>query len=254
MTRRSPPESKSIPPRWKFRARGLAMNRIEAVSDVVFGFALTLLVVSLEVPRTYEQLIAAMRGFPAFALTFALLMAVWSRHYHFFRYYGLSDTPTIVLNTLLLFVVLFYVYPLKFLFYVWLSPLTGTPMDLANSQGVMRPVMSYANARGLMLIFGSGFAAVYFAFAAMYWHAYRMRQELRLNALEIAQTRASLIAQLMNSAVGLLSILVALLLRPERASYAGFVYLTSPIVLNIHLAMWKRRKHELERQLAAQSF
>jgi uncharacterized membrane protein len=70
----------------EFRLRGTEMNRIEAVSDVVFGFALTLLVVSLEVPRTYADLVNTMRDFPAFALTFALLMVVWARHYYFFRY------------------------------------------------------------------------------------------------------------------------------------------------------------------------
>jgi uncharacterized membrane protein len=109
---------------------------------------LTLLVVSLEVPRTYADLTNAMRGFPAFALTFAILMTVWSRHDYFFRYYGLDDPATIVLNTLLLFVVLFYVYPLKFLFNVWLAPLTGTAMQINNAQGGLRLVMAYGDARG----------------------------------------------------------------------------------------------------------
>jgi hypothetical protein len=35
---------------------------------------------------------------------------------HEIRRYGLDDLPTIVLNAALLFIVLFYVYPLKFLF------------------------------------------------------------------------------------------------------------------------------------------
>src|SRR6266851_3320348 len=97
----------------QFQLRGREINRIEAVSDVVFGFALTLLVVSLEVPHTYADLINAIRGFPAFALTFAALMYVWVRHYYFFRYYGLDDLATIIFNTLLLFLVLFYVYPME---------------------------------------------------------------------------------------------------------------------------------------------
>lgn len=67
-----------------------------------------------------------MRGFPAFALTFAALMTLWVRHYYFFRYYGLDDLATIVLNTTLLFLVLFYVYPLKFLL-VCFSPTFGFP-------------------------------------------------------------------------------------------------------------------------------
>jgi hypothetical protein len=84
MRSNSPPESQTPTKPLQFRLRGNEMNRIEAVSDVVFGFALTLLVVSLEVPHTYADLVNAMRGFPAFALTFALLMALWARHYYFF--------------------------------------------------------------------------------------------------------------------------------------------------------------------------
>ena len=82
-----------------------------------------------------------------------------------------------MLNTVLLFVVLFYVYPLKFLCNICLAPLTGMPMQITNAQGAMRLVMtSSGDTRGLQIIFGSGFAATYLVFAALYWHAWRMRR------------------------------------------------------------------------------
>ena len=98
-----------------FAWRGVEVSRIEGLSDAVFAFAITLLVVSLEVPKTFDELLATMRGFFAFAICFALLFAVWNEHYKFYRRYGLWDASTVRLNAALLFVVLLYVYPLKFL-------------------------------------------------------------------------------------------------------------------------------------------
>ena len=226
----------------QFEPRGQQMNRIEAVSDVVFGFALTLLVVSLQPPHTYSDLINVMSGFPAFALTFAVLMAMWARHYYFFRYYGLDDPATIVLNTL----VLFYVYPLKFfvsvfLANVWLRPLIGGPMQIKDVPGGPGTLMVWGDQRGLVMIFGSGFAAIYLVFGAMYWHAYRMREELHLSAFEIAHTMTSIVSQILNFGVGLLLLLGAYLLQPNQGGHVAYVLFLVPA---IWLWRWSRRSHE----------
>src|SRR5207245_11133547 len=63
----------------------------------------------------YTTLFRSFRGFIPFAICFTMLLTVWYAHYVFFRRYGLDDQLTIFLNSVLLFVVLFYVYPLKFL-------------------------------------------------------------------------------------------------------------------------------------------
>src|SRR6266571_6396477 len=109
----------------KFRWRSHEISRTESLSDAVFGFAITLLVVSLEVPKTFGELMQTMRGFGAFAISFTLLFMVWFNQYKFFRRYGLQDNLTVCLNAILLFVVLFYVYPLKFLFSLLVSGFTG---------------------------------------------------------------------------------------------------------------------------------
>ena len=108
-----------------FRLRGREVSRVEGLSDAVFGFAITLLVVSLEVPNTYDELIGMMRGFVAFGASFAVLIMIWYEHYTFFRRYGFEDVWIITLNAALRFVVVLYIDPLKFMFSAVIGQLFG---------------------------------------------------------------------------------------------------------------------------------
>jgi uncharacterized membrane protein len=98
------------------RKRDFEVQRIETFSDGVFAFAVTLLIVSLEVPKSFEDLLTSMRGFFAFGISFTVLILISAEQHRFFRNYGMEDGWTIALNGALLFIVLFYTYPLKFLF------------------------------------------------------------------------------------------------------------------------------------------
>src|ERR1700759_3152962 len=119
-----------------FRLRGLGeVSRIEALSDGVIAFAITLLVVSLEVPKTFDELLVTMRGFLAFAITFGMLFHVWFVQYKFFRRYGLNDYFVIWMTGALLFVVLFYVYPLKFVWTLSADRMLGFGSSVQASNG-----------------------------------------------------------------------------------------------------------------------
>ncbi|HEY0078017.1 MAG TPA: TMEM175 family protein [Pyrinomonadaceae bacterium] len=173
-----------------FRWRGVGeVSRIEALSDGVIAFAVTLLVVSLEVPRTFDQLLVTMRGFVAFAITFFMLFHVWFVQYKFFRRYGLNDNFTIWTNAFLLFVVLFYVYPLKFVWTLTVNMMMGLPVGRLAPDGTIEPPIRREQVPQMMAIFGLGFAAVFTVFTLLYHHAYRKRVELELNELEIHDTR-----------------------------------------------------------------
>ncbi len=65
-----------------FRWRGNEISRVEGFTDAVFAFAVTLLVVALEVPHTFDGLMDVVRGFPAFVICFTLLMTVLERPLH----------------------------------------------------------------------------------------------------------------------------------------------------------------------------
>src|SRR4026207_195065 len=81
-----------------FRWRGNEISRLEGFTDAVFAFAVTLLIVALEVPHTFDGLLDVLRGFPAFVICFAILMVFWNAHYKFFRRYGLQNMFSRVLT------------------------------------------------------------------------------------------------------------------------------------------------------------
>ncbi|MEO7455730.1 MAG: TMEM175 family protein [Gemmatimonadaceae bacterium] len=208
-----------------FRWRGKDISRIEGLSDAVFGFAVTLLVVSLEAPKTFTALRHLMHGFVSFGVCFALLLMIWHSQYIFFRRYALDDMRTFVLNAALLFVVAFYIYPLKFLFTVVTNGLTGyQEMDDAGKAIV---AMQWQDWRPLMLIYGAGFVALYCIFALLYLHAWSKRNDLGLNELESYLTRGSVNENLLMVGLGIISLTFAFMGAPR---LSGLTYaLIGPI-------------------------
>lgn len=204
-----------------FRLRGTATSRIDGFSDVVFGFSLTLLVVSSEVPRTYDQFHAVLLGFYPFAICFFLFFSVWHAHYSFFRRYGVHDTPTIWINAILLFTVLAYVYPLKFLFSIAIT---------THANVFSNP----SQPRELMIVYGAGFAAIYLCLATLYWNAWRQRAPLQLNALEQTLTLSYTSAFLGFSGIGLLCCLLGATLPSNDVGFTPLCFLLIAIWRTIH--------------------
>jgi uncharacterized membrane protein len=201
------------------------VSRIEGFSDAVFAFAITLLVVSLEVPRTYHELLAVMRGFPAFAICFALLFQVWRRHYQFFRTYNLEDSYVVTLTGVLLFVVLFYVYPLKFVWSLFFSVVEG--------RQITETVIALRQMWGLFLIYGAGVVAVFTILALLHAHAYRLRERLELTPEETLATRVRIYSNVGIALVGVLSIIIAAVcgaMAPHLTGLAGYAYATIGLV------------------------
>ena len=210
-----------------FRLRGHEVLRIEAFSDAVFALAVTLLIVSLEVPKSFEELMVTVRGFFAFGISFLLLMMIWYKQNVFFRRYGLHDVTTIALNCTLIFLVLFYVYPLKFLFtFSFSKQIYGghSPFTIGQSD------LPY-----LMIIYGIGFTLIYLLFFCMYLHALRKKEELELTPLEIFDTKTSLYSNIVLLVIGIISVIVAMILPTKIAGLAGFVYtLIGPVFSIFH--------------------
>ena len=196
--------------------RGREVSRIEGFSDAVFGFALTLLVVSLEVPDNFEGLKQSLRGFLPFAATFALMCWIWFEHYAFFRMFDAEDKVTIALNCTLLFLVLFFVYPLKFVFTNVIGMMSGNAAAFRN--------MTVADHRMLFLVYSTGFVAMFAIFVLLYWNMYQRRLALGLSERQAFEAKAGARTHLVSIAVGIASILMALTVPIQWIWTAGAIY------------------------------
>jgi uncharacterized membrane protein len=222
-----------------FRWRSGEITRLEAFCDVVFGFAITLLVVSLEVPHTFAELMADLRGFLPFAICFAQLIMIWRAHYKFSRRYGLEDPYTVFLNVVLLFLVLFYVYPLKFVFTLITSEIMG-----AGPQGDI----GWHEASVLMRVYSAGFAAVFLLLILMYSHAYKLRRELDLNPVEVLLTRIAIQDNAILATVGVISFSIAY----RAPDWAGWFYSILGPALAAHGIIYGRRARKMAEKMGLQ--
>ncbi len=187
-------------------------SRLEAFSDAVFAFALTLLVVSLEVPRSYQDLVRLLKGFLPFACSFSVLAWIWFEHRRFFQRYPLHDTLTVAINCALLFVVMFYVYPLKFIFESWFARFGSASREMVP---MTLTQLAYTSA-----LYGGGFALLFTMFALLYFRAWRQRGRLGLSPAETFEAWAAFVRHLVNAGGGVAVLCISLLI-PRRYAFLG---------------------------------
>jgi len=253
-------ERHSARARHEFRWRSREISRLEGLSDAVFGFAVTLLIVALEVPRTSGELLETMQGFASFALTFAVLYLLWYRQFVFFRRYGLEDRTTAILNGALLFMVLFFVFPLKFLLGTLIDRLLGAGKMVRLPNGTLERAIRPEHVTPMMTIYGLGIAAVFAIFALLHLHAYHRRRELRLTELERLDTLQALQAYTASTGIGLLTVVYSNVVGLFRgkpyednavlAATAVFLVLMVAI-LRLRLKRKRQRQQFVDRLIAA---
>ncbi|MBL7724891.1 MAG: DUF1211 domain-containing protein [Chitinophagaceae bacterium] len=221
-----------------FTERGTEILRIEALSDAVFAFSVSLLVAALEVPQTFEELRVILNGAIPFFATVAMIFLFWYQQYKFFRRYGLNDVSTILLNLVYLAVILFYVYPLKFLFAVLLTSWTG--IDLfphATEKGLA--ILQQEDFSQLIILFSIGYAVLWFLILLMYQRALSVSKRIELTPFEVLITKKERRGAFLNICVGIAAMLLAF---AGQELLSGICYLLIPFLLVLNSRYGKEKK------------
>ena len=108
--------------------------------------------------------------------------------------------------------------------------------------------MTTADWKPLMLIYNTGFIAVYLIFALLYWHAYSKRDELELSPMERYETRGVVQENVLMMSVGVIAMILALINLPQLSGPA--YVLIGPLQTALGFMHGKKRR-ELEAASAA---
>ncbi len=188
-----------------FFERGHQVTRLEAFVDAAFAFAVTLLAISIdEVPGNQAELIAALKGVPAFALSFLVIAMFWYDHNQWSRRFGLDDGATIVLSLLFVALILVYVYPLKLLFSSMWDWLTGgwLPSEFQIGEVADLQLMFY--------LYGVAFASLGLVLFGLRVHALRRAGQIGLDPLERLLLRREILGSLFLPMIALVSMALTL--------------------------------------------
>lgn len=201
-------------------------GRLDNFVDGAFAFALTLLVIAGgEQTIIYSDLIEAIRRIPVFAAGFGLIAMFWYAHVSWRRSGGRNDGVSVLLSLMLVFTVLIYVHPMRFMVYAFVDFWTGS-----KALGRFPP-------DELFTIYGLGFAAMAGLVCALFAHGRRAGHVRDTHS--DAPTVWGVVA-----GAGLLS--AALAQAKATMFFAPWTYWLLPVMIPLALRLQRRRPTPVE--------
>jgi len=215
--------------------RGRQTTRLETFVDAAFAFALTMLVISVDaIPQSFEELSEALKGVPAFAASFAIIVMFWHGHYRWSRRYGFEDGASVVLSLLLVFLVLVFLYPLRLMMSGALNAMSGgwLPAELEITQ--------LSHLRTFFVLYGLAFALMSAVLIALNAHVLRRPAAPPLGAAERVAARIEIEAWSITAAMGAISAALAVILPPRFVVLAVWLYVGLAVIMPLMGRRWGR--------------
>lgn len=179
-------------------------DRLEAVSDGVFAFAATLMVVNIGSSTEITSFKDELPNFISFGVSFFVMMGIWKVHYNFFRRTNYIDNWVISLNMILLFTVLFYIFPVRSLL-------------ITGFGGERIAIDEFSN---IFQLYSIGFSLIFLSVHLMYLRAFKKDRTPEKNLKLLFYARHFFIFIM----VGIVSFLLAKFQIGLRFGVPGFVY------------------------------
>lgn len=207
--------------------RGATASRLDNLTDAVFGIAITLLIFNLSNPNSFEDLLTFTKTLPAFLISISFIMLIWYEHMEFSEVYSLNDSRLTLLNTAFIALVIFYVYPLRFLTLFLTNFFFQTDIEVSISGNQVPQLMMY---------YGFVAFALYFVLYLFYARVLQIQSDLELNPFELLYTRLQKKRQFIMFIVPLCSIAITWLLQFYSVALAsilgGMTYIAyTPLML-----------------------
>jgi uncharacterized membrane protein len=125
-------------------------HRLEAFSDLVFGFSLSLLATRLDIPADPSQIFEATR-WATFIITFGTICMLWLAHYKIFRHHFVPQVPDVAINFIFL-------------------------LGIAVLPYAVQTFLRFTRDRDALTLYFGDFALVFGALATLRWRALLQRR------------------------------------------------------------------------------
>lgn len=219
--------------------RGAIASRLENLTDAVFGIAITLLIFNLSNPNSFRDLLTFTKTLPAFLLSISFIIMVWYEHLRFSEVYSLNDLQLTVLNTVFITLVIFYVYPLRFMTLFLTNFFFRTDISV-SIQGQQVPY--------LMIYYGFVAFALYFVLYLFYRRAYKLKEDLELNEFENFFTQSQKKRLIIMFIVPVISIALTLIINQFSFIWASIIGGISYCLYTPLIILWQRNYEKREKE------
>jgi uncharacterized membrane protein len=125
-------------------------HRLEAFSDLVFGFSLSLLATRLDIPADASQVFEPTR-WGTFIITFAIICVIWLAHYKIFRHHFVPQIADVMVNFIFL-------------------------LGIAIMPYAVQIFLRFGKGQDAIVLYFGDFALVFAALATLRWRALLQRR------------------------------------------------------------------------------